>query len=48
MHIHSEDREDFRRGFGALAMCEEQVGELVGFLVLCEAGGHLRGSLTAF
>jgi hypothetical protein len=43
MHIHAKDREDFRRGSGAHVACQEQVGELVEFLVLRADGGAPKG-----
>jgi hypothetical protein len=40
MHVYTEDREDFERSCGTHAVCQEQVGELVGFLVLCGNRGQ--------
>lgn len=50
--LDSLARAHSRRGLGRLrvrlCLCEEQLGELVGFLVLCGNEGRLRNSWATF
>jgi hypothetical protein len=44
MHLYVEDWKDFGRSRGDSPLCQEQVGQLVGLLVLCFLWGNRRSA----